>query len=137
MKLISAVIAALALSFSMLLVPTTANATSTAYPGSVTTACGISVPARSHHHRIRVSFSVTAGNAVPTGNVKLRLYKKRAGGSYVIVKRKIVLYTGGVQKFAFRHLANGRYRVNARYMPPVNSVYKGCVSATVGTRLRG
>lgn len=135
MKLISAAIAALALAFSGLLVPSTASA-STPYPGSVATNCAVAVaPRPARNHRIKMYFSVQAGNAAPTGNVRLRLYKRTATGSFVAIRTPLVLISGSSQKYVFRNLGRGAYRVNYRYKPTAESVFKPCASATLRVRV--
>jgi hypothetical protein len=135
MKLISALVAAFAMSFSMMMMPSTATAASTAYPGSVGTFCSFSVPLVSHNHHLRVGMRVRAGNAVPTGHVKLRLYKRTSAGTYKLVRAPYRLYSGGLQHFNFRNLARGRYQVKYRYIPRTNAVFQSCVSTLRSTRV--
>jgi hypothetical protein len=137
MKLISATVAAIALSFSMMLVPSTANATSTAYPGSVSTFCSFSVPSLSHHHRLTVRMRVRAGNALPNGHVRVRLYKRTSDGTYVRIRNPYRLYSGGLQRFTFRNLPRGHYQVDYHYRPRLNSVFKPCTSSMRSTRVTG
>ena len=135
MKLISAAFAALALSFSMLLVPSSATAVPAAYPGSIGTFCSFSVPTKASAPTLTVRMRVRAGNAVPTGHVTPRLYKRTASGTYKLIRHPYRLYTGGVQKFTFKHLARGKYQVRYHYSPSANSVYKPCTSSTRSVRL--
>ena len=135
MKLISATFAALVLSFSMMLVPGSATAAPAAYPGSVPTNCAVAAPSPAHHHRLKMYFSVQAGNATPTGNVRLRLYKRTATGSFKAIRTPLVLVNGSSQKYVFKHLGRGAYRVNYRFKPKAESVFKPCASATLKVRV--
>jgi hypothetical protein len=135
MKLISAAVAAIALYLSMILVPTAATAAPNSYPGSVTTNCAVAAPSPMRHHRVKMYYSVQAGNAVPSGNVRLRLYKRTSTGVYKVIRNPLVLNEGGPQKFVFRHLGRGSYRVNYRFKPSAESVFKPCASATLHVRV--
>jgi hypothetical protein len=134
MKLISAAFAALALSISMMLVPGTATAASTAYPGSVGTFCSFSVPSTDNAPTLTVRMRVRAGNAVPVGHVRLRLYKRTAG-AYKLIRTPYRLYSGGLQRFTFKNLKRGRYQVNYSYIPRSGAVFKACSSSTRSVRL--
>lgn len=134
MKLISAAIAALALFFSMMLLPSTATAAPSAYPGSVSTFCSFSVPTTSGGHQLTVRMRVRAGNAVPVGHVAPKLYKRTASG-YKLVRHAWRLYSGGLQRYTFRHLARGRYHVQYRYVPRPGSVFKPCMSTVRSVRV--
>ena len=134
MKSLSAALSALALSFTLLLVPgtaaTAAPAAPAVYPGSVKTTCTVAVPRKIRKkHRLRVTYRVRAGNAKPRGNVMFRVYKFKRG-SYVLVRRPVVYYPGGKRTFKFAKLNRGKYKVNYRYNPFANSVYKPCASPT-------
>lgn len=135
MKLISAAFAALALFFSMMLVPGTANAASTAYPGSIGTFCSFSVPKTDGPNQLTVRMRVRAGNALPNGHVELRLSRRTSAGTYKLVRTPYRLYSGGLQLFTFKHLKRGRYHVVYRYIPRSGSVFKACTSSVRSTRV--
>jgi len=137
MKLISAAIAAIALSFSMLLVPSAATAAPAVYPGSVPTFCSFSVPTTSGGHHLDVRMRVRAGNAVPTGHVQLSLYKRNSSGVYKLVRHPYRVYSGGLQHFNFTKLAKGRYHVKYSYVPRTGTVFAACASAVRSTRVHG
>ena len=134
MKLISATFAALALSISMMLVPSSANAATTAYPGSIGTFCSFSVPHATRHPNLTVRMRVRAGNALPNGHVRLHLYKRTASGK--VVRAPYRLYSGGLQRFTFKHVKRGRYFVSYHYKPRRGSVYKACSSSLRSIRVR-
>jgi hypothetical protein len=136
MKLISAAVAAIALFFSMMLVPTAATAAPGAYPGSVPTSCGFSVPALDGPHRLRVHMNVTAGNAVPTGTIALRLRRHTASG-WKLVRSPAMTYQGGRVTFRFGHLRRGLYKVRYFYNSPTNSVFQDCASVAKRARVHG
>lgn len=135
MKLISATFAALALSFSMLLVPGTATAVPAAYPGSVNTFCSFAVPTTDNVPTLTVGMRVRAGNALPNGHVRLRLYKRTSDGTYRLIRTPYRLYSGGLQRFTFKNLARGRYHVVYRYIPRSGSVFASCRSSVRSVRL--
>jgi hypothetical protein len=132
MKLISALVAAFAMCFSMVLMPSTATAAtnvSTAYPGTVATTCNIAAIRVARHHRIPVSMHVTAGNAEPTGRLFMRLFKKRASGAFKLVRNPVVLDPGGVVHFRFKHVRHGIYKVRYIYSAAnASSVFESCTS---------
>ena len=137
MKLISAVAATLALAVSMLLGPSTATAAPGAYPGSISTYSSLRAPSPQGPHHITVWMRVQAGNARPTGHLRLRLYKRTASGSYRLIRNPYLTYAGGLRRFTFWRLARGIYRVNYRYIPPSNSVFRSSVSPTRTVRVTG
>ena len=137
MKLISAVFAAIALSFSLLLVPGAASAAPAVYPGSVPTFCSFAVPTSSGGHHLDVRMRVRAGNAVPNGHVSLSLYKRTSSGTYKLVRHPYRVYSGGLQHFNFTKLARGRYQVKYHYVPRSGSVFAACTSTVRSTRVHG
>jgi hypothetical protein len=134
MKLISAALAALALSISMMLAPGTATAAPTAYPGSIGTFCSFSVPTTTNVPSLTVRMRVRAGNALPNGHVRVRLYKRTSAG-YVKIRTPYRLYSGGLQRFTFTSLKRGHYQVMYHYIPRSGSVFKACSSSMRSVRL--
>lgn len=136
MKFISAAVAFFTLTFGLMLVPTAATAAPGAYPGSVPTSCGFSVPSIDGPHRLRVHINVTAGNAVPTGDIALRLRRHTASG-WKLVRSPAVTYAGGRMTFKFGHLRRGLYKVRYFYHATTNSVFQDCVSVAKRARVHG
>ncbi len=112
-----------ALSVCGLVAVSSAPAGADPYPGTVQTTVVVKhkkkVPVR---HRIKIKVTVTAaGNAQPTGQVKIKV--KRVGGGAKKFKRT-VSYAGGTVKFRTGKLKRpGRYKVKVKYIPPAGSVF--------------
>lgn len=143
MKFTSAMLAAFALALSLLVAPGTATAANaavavpTAYPGSVSTTCGLSTPAKIRkRHRLKATHRVWAGNAKPRGNVTFRVYKyKKARRAYVLIRKPSAYYAGGYRTYRFAKFEKGRYLVNYRYRPFAGSPFKACASKTRAFRV--
>ena len=102
-----------------------ASADCTAYTGCVNTTTEVNAPNRDISQfnvaRIRVRVSPNAGNAQPTGEVKVVVRRNRDGKVYY---RETKAYEGGKVVFITLELTKrGKYTVTARYIPTNGSVF--------------
>jgi hypothetical protein len=102
-----------------------AQADCTAYTGCVNTDTKVNAPnddvARHNIARIRVRVEATAGNAEPSGEVKVVVRRNRDGQVYYREKKA---YEGGKIVFISPELHKlGKYTVTAKYKPTDGSVF--------------
>ena len=97
----------------------------TSYTGCVNTTTEVNAPnrdvAQDNNARIRVRVKANAGNAEPTGEVKVVVRRKKDGEVYYREKKA---YEGGKLVFITPELhLRGKYLVTARYKPTAGSVF--------------